>query len=185
MKHKTRNINNINNNNIINQKQDKKQIQDRVKETVDIKGNSHCEKGKTITSEEWTVGLETEVIVLPITLVKEIKTMNTAIDQAAAPSVRAFCKGKDGRKPPGTKTLQLFLPMQLYFHVQAQAALSQLEIRQYVGQFLVEAFPLSPTVLQQNVDNSTALFAAMRNDKLDGDPHVCLCRDKEKSHLGP
>ena len=69
--------------------------------------------------------------------------MSTATDHAAVPQVRAFCKGKDGRKPEGTKTLQLFLPMPLYFHVQAQAALSQLDIRNYVGKFLEEAFPLN------------------------------------------
>ncbi len=78
--------------------------------------------------------------------------MSTAIDHAAMPPVRAFCKGKDGRKPADTKTLQLFLPMHLYFHVQAQAALSQLDIRQYVGKFLAEAFPLTPT---SSIESST------------------------------
>jgi len=33
----------------------------------------------------------------------------------------------------------------IVFHVQAQAALSHLDIRQYVGKFLEEAFPLPPT----------------------------------------
>lgn len=68
--------------------------------------------------------------------------MNTVIDYAAVPPVRAFGRGKDGRKPEGTKTLQLFLPMPLYFHVLSQAALSHMDIRQYVGKFLEEAFPL-------------------------------------------
>ena len=90
--------------------------------------------------------------------------MSTAIDNAAAPQVRAFCKGKDGRKPAGSKTLQLFLPMSLYFHVQAQAALSHLDIRQYVGAFLEEAFPLSPSAQQQSTDDATQRSAATRND---------------------
>lgn len=81
------------------------------------------------------------MVVIPITFEKEIQSMGT--DHAAVPQVRAFGKGKDGRKPAGTKTLQVFLPMPLYFHVQAQAALSQLDIRQYVGKFLEEAFPLT------------------------------------------
>lgn len=85
------------------------------------------------------------MVVLPITVEKEIQFMSTATNHAAVPQVRAFCKGKDGRKPEGTKTLQLFLPMPLYFHVQAQAALSQLDIRNYVGKFLEEAFPLTST----------------------------------------
>ena len=71
--------------------------------------------------------------------------MATATDTAAMPPVQGFCKGKDGRKPAGSKTLQLFLPMPLYFHVQAQAALSHLDIRQYVGRFLEESFPFPPT----------------------------------------
>ncbi len=83
------------------------------------------------------------MVVIPITFEKEIQSMGT--DHAAVPQVRAFCKGKDGRKPAGSKTLQLFLPMPLFYHVQAQAALSQLDIRQYVGKFLEEAFPLTST----------------------------------------
>lgn len=85
------------------------------------------------------------MIVIPITFDEDFKTMSTATDHAATPPVRDFCKGKDGRKPAGSKTLQLFLPMPLYFHVQAQAALSHLDIRQYVGKFLEDAFPLPPT----------------------------------------
>ncbi len=69
--------------------------------------------------------------------------MSTLTNSAATPHAREFCKDKNGRKPAGSKTLQLFLPMPLYFHVQAQAALSQLDIRQYVGKFLEEAFPLT------------------------------------------
>ena len=90
--------------------------------------------------------------------------MSTATDHAAAPQVRAFCKGKDGRKPAGSKTLQLFLPMPLYFHVTAQAALSHMDIRQYVGAFLEEAFPLSPSAQQQSTDGATQQSAATRND---------------------
>ena len=70
--------------------------------------------------------------------------MNTPTDHAETPPQQNFGKGKDGRKPAGSKTLQLFLPMPLYFHVQAQAALSQLDVRQYVGRFLEEAFPFNP-----------------------------------------
>ena len=90
--------------------------------------------------------------------------MNTATDHAALPQVRAFCKGKDGRKPAGSKTLQLFLPMPLYFHVTAQAALSHMDIRQYVGAFLEEAFPLSPSAQQQSTDDAAQQSAATRND---------------------
>jgi hypothetical protein len=71
--------------------------------------------------------------------------MITTTDQAGTPPQQNFGKGKDGRKPAGSKTLQLFLPMPLYFHVQAQAALSHLDVRQYVGRFLEEAFPLPPS----------------------------------------
>lgn len=85
------------------------------------------------------------MVVIPITFEKDIKLMSTATNHAASPPVREFCKDKNGRKPVGSKTLQLFLPMPLYFHVQAQAALSHLDIRQYVGKFLAEAFPLTPT----------------------------------------
>ena len=90
--------------------------------------------------------------------------MSTATDNAALPQVRAFCKGKDGRKPAGSKTLQLFLPMPLYFHVLTQAALSHMDIRQYVGAFLEEAFPLSPSAQQQSTDGATQQSAATRND---------------------
>jgi hypothetical protein len=71
--------------------------------------------------------------------------MSTAPEHAAMLPPRDFCRGKDGRKPAGSKTLQLFLPMPLYFHVQAQAALSHLDVREYVGRFLEEAFPLHPS----------------------------------------
>ncbi len=90
--------------------------------------------------------------------------MSTATDNAAPPNVQDFRKGKDGRKPAGTKTLQLFLPMPLYFHVQAQAALSHLDIRQYVGRFLEEAFPLSPQAQRETPEPSTVLSTAKRDD---------------------
>lgn len=70
--------------------------------------------------------------------------MTTTIDTAALPQVRPFGKLRNGGKPPGTKTLTVFLPLPLYFHVQAQAALSQMDIQEYVGRFLEEAFPLPP-----------------------------------------
>ncbi len=68
----------------------------------------------------------------------------TTTTHAASPQVRPFGKLRNGGKPPGTKTLTVFLPLSLYFHVQAQAALSQMDIQEYVGRFLEEAFPLPP-----------------------------------------
>lgn len=70
--------------------------------------------------------------------------MSATTDRAALPQVRPFGKLRNGGKPPGTKSLTLFLPLPLHYHVQAQAALSQMDIQEYVGRFLEEAFPLPP-----------------------------------------
>lgn len=65
-------------------------------------------------------------------------------EHAASPQqIRPYGKLRNGGKPPGTKTLTVFLPLSLYFHVQAQAALSGMHLQEWAGRFLVEeGFPL-------------------------------------------
>jgi hypothetical protein len=72
---------------------------------------------------------------------KGIRIMNNSTDLAAEPRVKPFGKGKDGKKPPGTKGVYAFLPMENYYRVQAEAALHQMDVQSFVGKLLTETFP--------------------------------------------
>jgi hypothetical protein len=67
--------------------------------------------------------------------------MNTSTDLAAEPQVKPFGKGKDGKKPRGTRGVYAFLPMENYYRVQAEAAHHQMDVQTFVGKLLTETFP--------------------------------------------
>ena len=67
--------------------------------------------------------------------------MNTSTDTAAVPQVNPFGKGKDGKKPPGTRGVYAFLPLENYYRFRAEAALQQMDVQSFVGKLLTETFP--------------------------------------------
>lgn len=69
-------------------------------------------------------------------------------DEAVEPHVNPFGKGKDGKKPPGTRGVYAFLPLAIYYRVQAEASLRQMDVQSFIGKFLSETF--SPLIKSPN-----------------------------------
>lgn len=91
--------------------------------------------------------------------------MNTRNDTAASPQVRPFGKGKDGKKPPGTKGVYAFLPLPNYYRLQAEAALHQMEVQSFIGKHLTETFPPIAQSQQDGQQLSKPTSTALRSEK--------------------
>lgn len=70
-------------------------------------------------------------------------TTNTQMIERSEP--RRAPRRINGRVPPGCRTLQVIVPETLYYHVQAQASISRLDMADYLVRFLEEAFPVNAT----------------------------------------